>query len=56
MKLIFILTELWKSKIVAFGTQKTRTQNESLFDADFGPVVNGDRYRAILNEFLFTKI
>ena len=46
-----------------------RTQNESLFSADFliGPflfeneqgeavTVNGDRYRATLNEFLFTKI
>ena len=47
-------------------------QNESLFGADFGPdiigtfflendqretiTVNGDRYRALLNEFLFTKI
>ena len=61
------------------GAQKTRkhtlksrvTQNESLFDADFGRgiiepfffekgqaesvTVNGDRYRAMLNEFLFTK-
>ena len=36
-----------------------RTQNESLFGADFGPeavTVNGDRYPAMLNEFLFTKI
>ena len=37
-----------------------RTQNESLFDEDFVKdsltTVNGDRYRAILNEFLFTKI
>ena len=49
-----------------------RTQNESLFGADFGPehnwaifienelgeavTVNGDRYWAMLNEFLFTKI
>ena len=24
-------------KIVAFGAQKTRTQNESLFGTDFGP-------------------
>ena len=39
-----------------------RNQNESLFGEDFGPeqgeavTVNGDRYRAMLNEFLFTKI
>ena len=45
-----------------------RTQNESLFGADFSPeaffeneqgeavTVNGDRYLAMLNEFLFTKI
>ena len=51
-----------------------RTQNESMFGADFVPEpiwsrqfffenepeetvsVNGDRYRAMLNEFLFTKI
>ena len=49
-----------------------RTQNESLFGADFGPeaigpfffeneqgeavTVNIDRYRAMLNELLFTKI
>ena len=36
-----------------------RTQNELLFGADFGPeavAVNGDRYRAMLNEVLFTKI
>ena len=49
-----------------------RTQNESLFGANFGSrgligslffeneqgeavTVNGDRYRAMLNEFLFTK-
>ena len=35
-------------------------KNESLFGADFGPVeavkVNGNRYWAMLNEFLFTKI
>ena len=42
------------------------TQNESLFGADFGPfffeneqgeavTVNGDRYRAMLNELLSTK-
>ena len=44
-----------------------RTQNEPLFGADFGPFffenvhgetvsVNGGRYRAMLNEFLFTKM
>ena len=55
------------SKIVAFGAQKTRThalksrrtQNESLFGTDFGPealLINGDRFRPMLNEFLFTKI
>ena len=49
-----------------------RTQNQSLFGADFGGgiigqfffeneqgeaiKVNGDRYQAMLNEFLFTKI
>ena len=42
-----------------------RTQNESLFSAHFGPeaneqgeavAVSGDRYRPVLNEFLFTKI
>ena len=43
-----------------------RTQNESLFGADFDPVffeneegkaftVNGDRYRAMLNEFFVHK-
>ena len=43
-----------------------RAQNESLFGEDFGPfffenmqeeavTVNGDRYRAMLNEVLFTK-
>ena len=68
MKLILILAT---SKIVAFGAQKTRThtlksrrtQNESLFSEDFGLIgsffserVHGDRYRAMLNEFLFTKI
>ena len=45
MKLILILTGMQKSKIVAFGAQKTRTrtlkswrtQNEFLFGADFGP-------------------
>ena len=53
------------------GAQKThrRTQNESLFRANFGPetffleneqggtvTINGDRYRAMLNKILFTKI
>ena len=49
-----------------------RIQNESLFGTDFGTgiigpfffeneqgeavTVNGDRYRYMLNEFLFTKI
>ena len=45
MKLILILADMWTSKIVAFGAQKTRThplksqrtQNESLFGEDFGP-------------------
>ena len=58
------------SKILAFGAQKTRmqtlksprSQNESLVGADFGSeegeavTVNGDRYRVMLSEFLFTKI
>ena len=75
MKLILILAGMLTSKIVAFGTQKTRThiwksrrtQNESLYGADFSPffceneqgepvTVNDDRYRVMLNEFLFTKI
>ena len=47
-----------------------RTQNDSVFGADFGSIgpffveneqeetvtVNGGRYRAMLKEFLFTKI
>ena len=45
MKLILILAGMLTSKIVVFGAQKTRThtlksrrtQNESLFGADFGP-------------------
>ena len=45
MKFIFILAGMQTSKIVAFGAHKThthalkkqRTQNESLFGADFGP-------------------
>ena len=43
MNLIVILGGMETSKIVAFGAQKTRThakrrtQNESLFGADFGP-------------------
>ena len=45
MKLILILPGMETSKIVSFGPQKTRThtlksrrtQNESLFVADFGP-------------------
>ena len=45
MRLILILADMWTSKIGAFGAQKTRThtlksrrtQNESLFGADFGP-------------------
>ena len=53
--------------------ESPRTQNESLFAADFGSrgiigpfffvneqgedvTVNVDRYRAMLNEFLFTKV
>ena len=52
--------------------QSRRTQNEPLFGADFGPghnwaifsenaqgetvTVNGDRYRAMMNKFLFTQI
>ena len=81
MKLILIFAGIQTSKIVAFGAQKIRTytlksrrtQNESLFGADFGPeaytghfffeneqgeavTVNDDRYRNMLNEFLFTKI
>ena len=66
MKLIFILAAT--SKIVTYGAQKTRThklksrftQTESLFGADFwcsqAVIVNGDRYRSMLNELLFTKI
>ena len=53
--------------VVAFGAQKTRTlilknqrtQNKPLFGAYFcleAVTVNGDRYQAMLNEFLFTKI
>ena len=45
MKLILILAGIYTSKIIAFGAQKTRThtlksrrtQNESLFSADFDP-------------------
>ena len=42
MKLTLILATMQTSKIVAFGAQKTRshtlkTQNESLFGADFDP-------------------
>ena len=45
MKLILILAGMSTSKFVAFGAQKTRThtlksrrtQNESLFTADFSP-------------------
>ena len=68
MKIILILAGMLTSKIVAFEAQKTIrcSQNGSLFCADFGPetkneqgvaiTVNGDSYRAILNEYLFTKI
>ena len=45
MKLILILAGMETSKIVAFGAK----QGEAV-------IVNGDRYRAMLNEFLFTKI
>ena len=40
------------------GTENRHAYIENpLFSADFGPItVNGDRYRAMLNEFLFTKI
>ena len=54
------------SKIIAFRALKTlihklksrRTQNQSLFENEQGVVVtvNVDRYRAMLDEFLFTKI
>ena len=45
MKLILILAGMLKSKIIGFGAQKTRThtlksrrsQNDSMFVADFGP-------------------
>ena len=45
MKLLLILAGIKTSKILAFGAQKPRThtfksrrtQNESLFGADFGP-------------------
>ena len=45
MKLIWIMMCMYTRKIVAFGAEKTRThtlksrrtQNESLFGADFGP-------------------
>ena len=48
MKLILNLAGMQTSKIVAFGAQKSRTltlksrrtQNESLFGADFGPDQN----------------
>ena len=66
IKLILILAGMLTSKIVAYGTQKThthtlksqRTQNKSLFGAAFGEAVtvNSNRYRAMLNEFLFTEI
>ena len=45
MKLIVILAGMETSKIVAFGAK----QGEAV-------IVHGDRYRAMLNEFLFTKI
>ena len=45
MKHILILAGMETSKIVAFGAK----QGEAV-------IVNGDRYRAMLNEFLFTKI
>ena len=45
LKAILILAVMSTSKIIAFGAQKTRkhilksrrTQNEPVFDADFGP-------------------
>ena len=52
MKLILILAGMLTSKIVAFGAQKNLFQNEQ----GEAVTVNGDRYRAMLNEFLFTKI
>ena len=36
MKLILILAGMYTIKIVTFGAQKSRTENESLFDVDFG--------------------
>ena len=63
---------IWGQKTRTHTLKSRRTQNESLFGADFGPVhnlaiffenkqgeaitVNGDRYRTMWNEFLFTKI
>ena len=58
-------------KIVAFGAHKTRTHTANATKTShclvrifvqrhnwviFLPTVNGDRYRAMFNEFLFTKI
>ena len=38
MKLILILADMKTSKIITFGAQKTRrNQNESLLRADFDP-------------------
>ena len=73
MKLILILAGMYRSKIVAFGAQKTSmhilksryTQIETraiirpfFFGNEQGEAVtvNGDHYRVMLNEFLFTKI
>ena len=64
MNLILILAGMYKSKIVAFGAQKTRKLIWSrgiigpfLFENEQGEAVtfNADRYQAMLNVFLNTK-
>ena len=70
MKLILILAAMKRSKSISFGAQKTRTYTLKIrrktshclvrifFENEQGKAVtvNGDRYRAMLNEFLFTNV
>ena len=69
MKIILTLAGMHTSKIVAFGAWKTRTHGLKsrctktshclvFFENEQGKdvTVNGDRFRAMLDEFLFTKI
>ena len=57
MKLILVLVNVKTSKIVAIGAQKTRsltlksrrTQNDSLFGADFGPEAYLEHFSAIMS-------